>query len=139
MEQDGWMDSRDLVRRYLDALEQADLPAMTRLFAPGATVHSPLYGEVPPERFYSDLFTDTAQARLTERAIMQGTDRDGRDVVSFFYHFDWRLSDGTDVPFDAVDVALLDGTGAITELYIVYDTAPLRAAFERSSGRVPPR
>jgi hypothetical protein len=24
-------------------------------------------------------------------------------------------------------------------LYILYDTAPLRAAFERSSGRVPPR
>jgi steroid delta-isomerase len=41
-----------LVERYLAALEAADLDAVLALFAPDATVVSPLYGTHPAREFY---------------------------------------------------------------------------------------
>jgi hypothetical protein len=119
-----------LVSRYLDALARADLDGVLALFAEGAVVHSPLYGHRPARAFYEELFADTARSELTLRSVMRG-ERDGRPVVSFWFDFDWTLADGTPAPFTVVDVAELDAEGLVTDLHIVYDTAPIRAAFER--------
>jgi ketosteroid isomerase-like protein len=119
-----------LVERYLAALEAADLDAVLALFAPDATVVSPLYGTVPARAFYPVLFADTAESRLTLKATMRGT-RDGRELVSFWFDFDWTLASGEPAPFSVVDVAELDDTGRIERLTIVYDTAPIRGAFDR--------
>ena len=50
-------------------------------------------------------------------------------VVSFWFDFDWVLSNGEPAPFAVVDVAELSEHGLIDELHIVYDTAPLRDTF----------
>ncbi len=119
-----------LVERYLAALGAADLDAVLALFAPDATVVSPLYGTLPARDFYPVLFADTAESRLTLKATMRGT-RDGRDLVSFWFDFDWTLASGEPAPFSVVDVAGLDDAGRIERLTIVYDTAPIRSAFDR--------
>lgn len=121
----------DLVARYLAAVETADVDAVLELFSDDGTVHSPLYGVRPASEFYPLLFADTAESRLTLRR----TFRDGDDAVAFWFDFDWTLSDGTPAPFSVVDMAELDADGRIRDLHIVYDTAPLRAAFDALASR----
>lgn len=119
----------DIVERYLEALASADVDAVLALFAPDGAVHSPLYGTMSAREFYPLLFADTAESRLTLRQVF----RDGDRGVAFWFDFDWTLRDGTPAPFSVVDVAELDVDGRIERLHIVYDTAPLRAAFETAS------
>lgn len=46
------MTAAELVSAYLSSLERADAEAVLELFAPGAMVHSPLYGPRPATEFY---------------------------------------------------------------------------------------
>lgn len=124
------MPTDDLAPRYLAALEAGDLDRILALFAPDATVVSPLYGTLPATEFYPVLLADTGASRLTLRATMSG-EADGRQVVSLWFDFDWTLASGEPAPFTVVDVAELADDGRIERLHIVYDTAPIRAAFER--------
>jgi steroid delta-isomerase len=124
------MTHQTLVDEYLEALEQGSVERVLALFAPSGQVDSPLYGTMPATEFYPVLFADTGQSRLTLRTTMEGQ-LDGLPVVSFWFDFDWTLANGEPAPFTVVDVAELDADGLVTTLHIVYDTAPIRAAFER--------
>ena len=88
------MTTTSLVEAYLEALEHADLEGVLRLFADGAVVHSPLYGELTAREFYPALFLDTASSRLRLRSTMTGG-HDGARVVAFWFDFDWTLANGT--------------------------------------------
>lgn len=120
-----------MVREYLASLEAADADRVIALFAPDGIVESPLYGTMPAAEFYPALFADTARSRLTLRATMTGS-AEGRTVVSFWFDFDWTLSTGEPAPFTVVDVAELDEQGLIERLHIVYDTHPIRDAFNEA-------
>lgn len=128
------MSSAELVSAYLAGLERADTDAVLDLFAPGAVVHSPLYGPTPATEFYPALFADTSRAQLTLLGVMEGRTEQGAALVSFWFHFDWRLPSGAAAPFDVVDVAELDEDGRIAALRLVYDTVTVRPAFERETG-----
>ncbi|MBX3193531.1 MAG: nuclear transport factor 2 family protein [Schumannella sp.] len=128
-------DPHPLVTAYLDALGRSDLDAMLALFADGAIVHSPLYGELPATEFYPGLFADTSAATLTLLGTMRGASVDGAELLSFWFHFDWRLPDGTAAPFEVIDLAELDRDGRIRSIRIVYDTVDVRPAFEDATGR----
>lgn len=118
-----------LVDSYLAALASAESEAVLALFADDGVVSSPLYGDLPASEFYPLLFADTAQSVLTLRKTLH--DLDGTEsTIAFWFDFAWTLADGTPAPFTAVDVAELDDTGRITHLHIVYDTHPIRAAWE---------
>lgn len=123
----------ELVARYLEALRDADVEKALALFAAEGVVDSPLYGTMPAAEFYPALFADTAESALTLRATMSGGTAE-RPVISFWFDFDWTLANGEPAPFTVVDVAELEGEGLIETLHIVYDTAPIRAAFERQRG-----
>ena len=128
-----------LVDRYLRAVGEADLDGMLALFADDAIVHSPLYGDLPATEFYPALFADTGAADLTLLGTMRGESVAGRTLVSFLFHFDWTLPDGTHAPFDVVDVAELDDSGRVSSLRIVYDTVAVRPAFEAATGKTSTR
>ena len=117
-----------LVNEYLASLEAADADRVIALFTSDGTVESPLYGTMPAAEFYPALFADTADSRLTLRTTMTGS-TEGRTVISFWFDFDWTLSTGEPAPFTVVDVAELDEHGQIELLHIVYDTFPIRDAF----------
>jgi hypothetical protein len=123
-----------LVDEYLAAIEAADAGRILALFADGATVDSPLYGQVLASEFYPRLFDDTARSQLRLRSVMVGETIENRPTVAFWFDFDWTLSDGTRAPFTVVDVAELDHDGRIRTLHILYDTAPLRASFDALPG-----
>lgn len=118
-----------VVEDYLAALESADADRVLALFTADAVVHSPLYGALPAREFYPALFRDTAEAKLTLRRVF----RDGDSAVAFWFDFAWVLSDGRPAPFTVVDVAELDGSGLIARLHIIYDTDPVREAFNRAT------
>jgi hypothetical protein len=128
-----------IVAAYLAAVEAGDVDAMLALFAEGAIVHSPLYGTLPATEFYPALFADTSSATLTLLGTMRGTSVEGRPLLSFLFHFDWRLPNGTSAPFDVVDIAELDDHGLISNIRIVYDTVDVRPAFEADTGRTSQR
>ncbi|MFV0375628.1 nuclear transport factor 2 family protein [Microbacterium sp.] len=127
------MDIGRMVDEYLAGVEAADPARLIALFAEGGIVESPLYGTMPAAEFYPMLFADTASSVLTLRATMTGTVED-RAVVSFWFDFDWTLSNGEPAPFTVVDVAELDNKGLIERLHIIYDTAPIREAFRSAHG-----
>ena len=129
------MSEDDLVGRYLAVLGSSDVERMLALFAPDAVVHSPLYGDVPAREFYPQLFADTGAAELTLLGTMHGDSAGGRPLVSFLFHFDWTLPNGTSAPFDVVDVAELDDAGLISSIRIIYDTVSVRPAFEADTGK----
>ena len=124
-----------IVAAYLRALGDADVEGMLALFADGAVVHSPLYGDLPATEFYPTLFADTASATLTLLGTMRGTSVEGKALLSFLFHFDWRLPGGTAAPFDVVDIAEIDDDGLIADIRIVYDTVKVRGAFEADTGK----
>ena len=66
---------------------------------------------------------------------MRGTSVEGRALLSFLFHFDWQLPNGTAAPFDVVDIAELDDDGLISSIRIVYDTVDVRPAFETDTGK----
>jgi hypothetical protein len=123
-----------LAEAYLAALEAADEARVLALFAGDAIVYSPLYGPVPAVEFYPALFRDTSRAVLTLHGVTSGTSPAGAPLVGLWFHFDWRLGDGRDAPFDVVDMLELAPNGQITSLHIVYDTVQVRPAFEASAG-----
>ncbi|MEU2835405.1 nuclear transport factor 2 family protein [Streptomyces lavendulae] len=128
------MTAAELVAAYLSALEQADADAVLELFAPGGVVRSPLYGPRPATDFYPELFADTSRASLTLLGVAEGQTRQGAALISFWFHFDWRLPSGAAAPFDVVDLAELTDDGRIATLRIVYDTVDVRPVFERETG-----
>lgn len=133
------MPPSSLVDAYLAALSSADVDAVLELFKTDGVVSSPLYGEQPARTFYPALFADTAASALTLRRTLVST-ADAPPTVAFWFDFDWTLVDGTPAPFSAVDVAELDPDGLIQHLHIVYDTHPIRSAWEQQrSGKAPTR
>jgi hypothetical protein len=125
----------DLVAAYLRALTTADAELAVSLFTDDGSVHSPLYGPRSAAEFYPALFADTSQANLTLKSVMTGRDETGATIVSFWFHFDWRLPSGAAAPFDVVDVATLAPDGKIKDLQIIYDTVDVRPVFEADVGR----
>lgn len=128
-----------IVAAYLRALGAGDVDAMLALFADGAIVHSPLYGTLPATEFYPTLFADTSSATLTLLGTMAGTSVEGRALLAFLFHFDWKLPGGTSAPFDVVDVAEVDDDGLISSIRIIYDTVAVRPAFEADTGKTSTR
>ena len=122
-----------LVTEYLDALSAGDVERVLALFSKDGDVVSPLYGTLPASEFYPILFADTAESQLALRTTMVG-EMGGRVVMSFWFDFGWTLASGEPAPFTVVDVAELDHDGLIERLHIIYDTAPIRDAFERRQG-----
>lgn len=119
-----------LVDAYLAALSSADVNAVLDLFATDGVVSSPLYGERPAREFYPVLFADTAGSALTLRRTLVST-AEAEPTIAFWFDFHWTLADGTPAPFSVVDLAELDVDGRIQHLHIVYDTYPIRPAWER--------
>lgn len=122
----------ETVAEYLRALEGGSAEAVLRLFAAGAMVHSPLYGEQPATEFYPALFADSSASRITPLIAFQGLPPAQAGAAYFRYH--WTLANGELVVFDCVDVFQFDGQGLITDLRIIYDASETRRALSALKG-----
>ena len=125
------MNDKELVNAYVAALDAGDLDGLLALFAPGAVVHSPLYGSVPAPEFYKEMFAKSGNSKGTLLGVLgRGQTAEGRPLIAFWFRFDWVLASGTHAPLDVVDLCELDDQGRIANLNIVYDSATVRTFLE---------
>ncbi|AOS60873.1 nuclear transport factor 2 family protein [Actinoalloteichus hymeniacidonis] len=122
--------TRRTIDRYLRLLAAGDAAGVLELFTDDGVVRSPMNGEIPAREFYPELAATTARSEITPVDVYLSTEQPNCAAVRFRY--DWRLPDDTATAFDCVDMLTLDETGRITELRIVYDTHPLRMAWQAS-------
>jgi nuclear transport factor 2 (NTF2) superfamily protein len=126
--------ARGRIDAYLERLAAGDLTGVLELFCDEAVVNSPLYGRMPARDFYTQLFGDTDQSKITPIDVLFSADTPRRAAVRFEY--DWTLGNGTPTWFSCIDVVEFDEDWRIRELTIVYDTHPLRAAWVDNRGAV---
>ena len=115
------MDRQTVARRYLDHLAAGKLSELLTLFAPGAIVHSPLYGSRLAPEFYKDLLAATTSSELEWRATYLNPDDPLGAALEFTYR--WTLATGEVRSFQCVDLLRFDEAMHITQLTIIYDTA----------------
>ena len=114
-------DPEALIRRYLAAMEDADLEGVLDCFTPDGTAASPTYGAMPVRTFYETLFADTVAVKLDLRAIYAATDAPQRWMAHFGYH--WERRDQPTVDTELVDLFELRGE-RIARLRIVFAPPP---------------
>jgi ketosteroid isomerase-like protein len=110
-----------LIRRYLAAMEKADLDGALDCFADDGTATSPTYGEMPVRAFYEKLFADTVEVKLRVRSIYAATDSPGRWMAHFDYH--WRRREAPDVDTELVDLFEISH-GRIDRLRVIFAPPP---------------
>jgi hypothetical protein len=130
------MDTKQLVKVYVKALDSMNLEEVLKLFSPSAVVYSPMYGKMPARDFYSTYFAETTQVDVTLLGILgQGEGTMGQVITGYWARFDWVLPTGVHAPFEAVAIMELDNQGLIDQFHIIMDTAFIRPAFEKEMGR----
>ncbi len=130
------MTIRPLCETCLRALNDGDLVTVQALFTPEATVLSPLYGLRPAAAFYACLFAGTGRSDTTLLHRFESPEDPGAIALQFRHLR--TLTDGTEAPFECVDVFDLAGDRAhFAKMTIFDDTAPLRADFERTRTTAP--
>ena len=107
------MNDKELVNAYVAALDAGDLDGLLALFAPGAMVHSPLYGSVVAPEFYKEMFAKSGNSKGTLLGVLgRGQTVEGRPLIAFWFRFNWVLASGASVLFDVVDLCEARRPGA---------------------------
>jgi hypothetical protein len=123
--------TKELCEKYLEALNDGNLKNVLALFDESAIVKSPLYGEIPAKKFYTELFADTNRSDTKLLNIFNSNSRN--NILALHFHYSWALRNREVVEFECVDVIEINPeTSKIDTLKIIYDTAPLRDDFNKS-------
>ena len=124
------MEREEVIRSYLDRLAKADYTELLKLFTVGATVSSPLYGEVAAVDFFKQLFEDTSESKINLKGIFVQVSDPNRYAAHFIY--DWKLKSGEDVSFRCMDIfTFADRSDKIRHLSIIYDLSRTREAVSK--------
>lgn len=118
------------ISAYLARLAAGDVSGVLDLFASDGVVTSPLTGEIPAREFYPHLAAEVQRSSITPVELFVSVDDPRRAAVRFRY--EWVFSAGKRTSFDCIDVVTITDDGKIAELRFVYDTHPLRAAWQAS-------
>ena len=124
----------DTVERYLQRLGNGDVPGVLDLFADEGVVSSPMQGEIPAREFYPELAATMQRADITALEVFVSNDDPRRAAVHLRY--DWTSGGDTPPSFDSIDVITLNDESLIAELRIVYDSHPLRVAWQSAVDRL---
>ena len=124
----------DIINLYLNGLVKADVAEVLELFTDGATVSSPLYGDVAAADFFKRLFEDTAQSKITLKGMF--TQISDPNIYAAHFIYDWKLKTGECVSFRCMDIfTFADRSDKISHLTIIYDSSRTRDAFIRQHGK----
>jgi len=119
------MGMREVVQKYLLALEAEDISTIVALFEPDGWVSSPFLGQMLAREFFQKVIEASSRSKLTVHDIFISSENQPRAVGYFLY--DWWLKDGSKVSFECADVFTFNPrTGKILSMVILYDTYPIR-------------
>lgn len=124
------MSKKNVAKAYFQGLEKGSHEDVIKLFASGARVHSPLYGQIDAVRFYKELFADTQSSKITLKNTFINPENENTAAAHFVYS--WTLKDGTLVHFECVDIfEFVPQSDKIQCLTIIYDTYHTRVGFKK--------
>lgn len=124
------MNINDLCLAYLNALNEGDLDNVSKLFTKDAFVVSPLYGKMPVEFFYKELFGDTNNSSTELLNIFLSTSEN--KTVALHFNYKWKMKNNFVESFECVDVFNLNDTqDKFSKLTIIYDTYKFRDNFNQ--------
>jgi hypothetical protein len=124
------MSLEDRVKSYFQYLINKKSEDMIKLFAPDASVSSPLYGKISPLSFYPQLFEETKEMRVMIKNLFFS--RENSRIVAAHFLFDWTLKNGLSVEaVECVDIFEFLPSDQISNLRIIYDTNKARHALEK--------
>lgn len=115
------MNINELITEYLNGLQNGNLEQLLSVFDENAVVVSPLYGILCAKQFYSDLFKDTNNSKITLFNIFKSVEKN-KNTCAGHFKYDWTMKDGTDVTFECVDVFEITNEIKIKKVTIIYDT-----------------
>ncbi|PRW62344.1 nuclear transport factor 2 family protein [Actinopolyspora mortivallis] len=124
----------ETVECYVHRLDAGDVPGVLRLFSEEGVVSSPMQGKIPAREFYPELAATLQRADITAQEVFVSTTDPHRAAVHFRY--DWVAAAENPPDFDCIDVITVDAQGLISELRFVYDTHPLRVAWQDALDRL---
>lgn len=123
------MNFQEIINEYFDGLQSGDSEKLLSIFEEDAAVLSPLYGRLPAKQFYSDLFKDTTQSKITLLNTLQSNEN--RSTCAGHFRYDWTMKDGSLVTFECVDIFKITEKNKISQLTIIYDTFGVRDNFNK--------
>ena len=119
------MGREDVIRSYLQAMENGDMAATLACFALGATVKSPVYGSMPVEPFYEKLYGDTTSAKVDIINIYGSVASE--DAWAAHFDYNWTRKDGQSLASSLVDIFTFDrSSGKIEHLEIIFDRGAMK-------------
>ena len=77
-----------VAEHYVSYLEAGNLKALTKLFAPGGIVLSPIYGTMEAAAFYETLAKDTTASKLMIKGIFEESTSGN---IALYFQYDWTL------------------------------------------------
>ena len=126
------MKRTEIIRSYLDGLVKADQAEVLKLFSGGATVSSPLYGQMDAADFFKQLFEDTSESKINLEGIFVHVSDPNIYAAHFIY--DWKLKNGEILSFRCMDIfTFADRSDKISHLTIIYDSSRTLDAFLKLS------
>jgi hypothetical protein len=116
------------VRTYLRHLHASDTAGLISTFEEDGVVHSPFLGTMVASAFFAKLAQASSGSVITLIDLFASVEPITDVVrVAAYFRYDWTLNDGRVVDFTCVDVfSFRPGSDRIRDMYIVYDTHPLR-------------
>ena len=116
----------ELCETYVAALSASDTEAIHRVFAPGSTIVSPVYGYLDYGDFYKRLFADTRSSSVALVSSFLGTDA---AELAALLQYDWTLVGGAEYRFRCMDVfTLSEEDRRFSKLEIFYDASAAKEA-----------
>lgn len=120
--------AEDLCQVYVDALTNADIDTMHRVFTREALVISPIYGKQDYAEFYEKLFADTVSSKVSLLTVLVSP---RASKVAMHIEYEWTLTEENPVCFHCVDLfEYCERRDRFTELRIVYDTHEARSLLD---------
>lgn len=123
------MNFQGLIKEYFNGLESGNTEQLLSIFEENAVVLSPLYGKLSAKQFYSDLFKDTTQSKITLLNTLQSNENE--NTCAGHFRYDWTMKDGSLVTFECVDIFKVTEKNKIEQLTIIYDTFGVRDNFNK--------
>jgi hypothetical protein len=120
----------EICRQYQRALNTGQLEAVLNLFAPGATITTPLVGTLDAIEYHKRLFRHTKESITRTLNVFEGLK--GSRSLAFYQHHTWILHSGKTIEFTGMDVfEFTPDNKRLTSIHIIYDSLPVRTSLSK--------
>ena len=121
---------RGVIEELFQNVEAGRYEDILSLFAPNATVYSPLYGAQKAPVFFKNMLADANQVQISIKNIFTCSDQP--QMAAIWISFKGKMRQRGPISLLGVDLfEFAPDTGKIQSLTFYYDTNPIRSDFQK--------